>query len=136
MDFDTEQYIRKSPILTCNCGHEKCNGLYIKVKPDQLTCWWTYLEQKKWVYGIIYRLNIIKITMENYTKEQMDDITSREEKALKALEELHFTPAAIVYKINVGGDVFADKLQPYLKDTKYSKNEDGTYSEKVEKSEK
>lgn len=67
--------------------------------------------------------------MEKYTKEQIEDITTREAKGLKLLQELNLSPAAILYKINIGDDRFVDKVQPYLKDTKYTQKEDGTYEE-------
>lgn len=57
----------------------------------------------------------------NYTKEQITDIEEREAKALKMLKELELTPAAQVQKVNIGNDIFADKLQPFLQDLKYTK---------------
>lgn len=67
--------------------------------------------------------------MDNYTEEQRKDILEREKKALEALKKLQMTPASVIYKMNMGDDVFADKVQPYLRDIKYKRNEDGTYSE-------
>lgn len=57
--------------------------------------------------------------MKEYTKEQIKDIKEREAKALEMLKELELTPAAQIYKINAGNDIFADKVQPYLQDLKY-----------------
>lgn len=57
--------------------------------------------------------------MQNYTPEEVKDIQEREAKALAALKELQLTPAASVQKVNIGGDVFADKLIPFLKDIKF-----------------
>ena len=59
--------------------------------------------------------------MDKYTPEQVTDITTRETKALAALKELQLTPAAQIYKVNIGNDIFADKLVPYLADIKYIK---------------
>lgn len=56
----------------------------------------------------------------NYTPEQVKEVQEREKKALEMLKELELTPAAMVEKFNVGDDVFADRVIPYLKDTKYS----------------
>lgn len=62
--------------------------------------------------------------MENkYTPEQIADIKEREEKALKALTDLQLNPSAIVQKVNIGQDVFADKVIPYLQDLKYANPE-------------
>lgn len=54
-----------------------------------------------------------------YTQEMKDEILSRTEKAKNYLEELQLEPAAIVSKVNVGNDIFADAVQPYLRDLKY-----------------
>lgn len=56
----------------------------------------------------------------NYTPEQISDVRDREEKGLAALKELNLTPAAQITKVNVGNDVFADRLIPFLQDTKYT----------------
>ncbi len=61
--------------------------------------------------------------MEKYTDEQIKDVQEREAKALEVLKELQLSPAAVVHKVNLGDDVFADKVQPYLRDIKYSKPE-------------
>lgn len=58
--------------------------------------------------------------MNNYTQEQVEDIKEREAKALDTLKELNLTPACQVFKVNVGNDTFADKVVPYLQDTKYA----------------
>lgn len=60
------------------------------------------------------------MTTEKYTPEQIKDITEREAKGLQALKDLQLTPACAVQKINVGNDVFADKVNAYLQDTKYT----------------
>lgn len=57
--------------------------------------------------------------MQNYTEEQIKDITEREQKALNFLKELKLSPAASIQKVNIGGDAFADKLIPFLRDFKY-----------------
>lgn len=67
-----------------------------------------------------------------YTPEQEKDIRSREQKGLDAIKELELTPAAQVVKVNVGNDVFADKVVPYLQDTRYAKKEDKPDSEAKE----
>lgn len=55
------------------------------------------------------------------TDEQIKDIQEREAKGLQALKDLQLTPAAVVQKINLGDgtDIFVDKVQPYLADTKW-----------------
>lgn len=58
--------------------------------------------------------------MSTFTPEQVEDVKAREAKALAYLKELQLTPAAQISKVNMGNDVFADKLVCYLNDTKYS----------------
>lgn len=58
-----------------------------------------------------------------YTQEQKDEIMERVKIALEKLKELQLTPAAQVYKVNIGDDTFADKFIPYLQDTKYNDKE-------------
>ena len=71
----------------------------------------------------------------NYTKEQVKDITTREKKALEILQEMNVTPAAVIQKVRMntsdGTEIFVDKIIPYLADTKYVLKSDGTYEEKV-----
>jgi hypothetical protein len=55
-----------------------------------------------------------------YTSDQIKDITTREAQGLEALKALQLTPACAVQKINIGNDVFADRVSAYLQDTKYS----------------
>lgn len=55
-----------------------------------------------------------------YTPEQIRDITAREKEGLEHLRRLQLTPACQVVKHNIGDDVFADKMYPYLADTKYA----------------
>ncbi len=57
--------------------------------------------------------------MEKYTKEQIKDVEEREAKALVMLKELQLTPAAVLQKVNMGGDMFVDKVICYLQDIKY-----------------
>lgn len=59
----------------------------------------------------------------NYSEEQIKDIQEREAKGLQALKDLELSPAAVVSKVNIGDDKFADRVQCYLADTKYSKKE-------------
>lgn len=54
-----------------------------------------------------------------YTPQQVEDIKEREAKGLAYLKELELTPAAQVYKQNLGNDVFVDKIVPFLQDIKY-----------------
>ena len=61
--------------------------------------------------------------MEKYSKDEVKDIQDREKKALKMLAELELTPAAQVYKQNIGNDVFVDKVTCYLQDIRYKKDE-------------
>lgn len=58
--------------------------------------------------------------MQNYTPEQIEDIKSRETKALDMLRELQLTPAIQMQAVNIGNDIFAMKPMPYLQDFKYS----------------
>ena len=60
------------------------------------------------------------MNQDQYTKEQQKDIEDRVAKAQEALKELQLQPAAQIYKINMGDDVFGDRLIPYLQDLKYS----------------
>lgn len=60
----------------------------------------------------------------NYTEEMKKDIQTREKKALQCLKDLELTPAAQVYKQNIGNDMFVDKVTPYLQDLKYKENEE------------
>lgn len=62
--------------------------------------------------------------MADYTPEQVEDITKREKAAIEYLKENQLTPAAGVSKVNIGGDMFVDKVQPFLQDTKYTKKEE------------
>lgn len=58
--------------------------------------------------------------MENkYSRVQIDDIKGREKEGLEQLKKLRLTPACQIVKENIGADVFADKLYPYLADTKF-----------------
>lgn len=59
-----------------------------------------------------------------YTDDQIKDIQEREAMGLKMLKELELTPAALLTKVNTGNDLFADKVQPYLQDTKYNGGSD------------
>lgn len=54
-----------------------------------------------------------------YSEDQIKDITEREKKGLEALKALNLTPAAQIIKVNLGNDIFGDKLTPYLADTLY-----------------
>ena len=60
--------------------------------------------------------------MKTYTEEETKDITEREKKCLDFLKENQMTPAAQVSKLQMGNDIFADKVQPYLQDTKFQKD--------------
>lgn len=55
----------------------------------------------------------------NYTKEQIEDITKREKECLDFLKEHQMTPSCQIQKVNMGNDVFADKVIPFLMDLKY-----------------
>lgn len=55
-----------------------------------------------------------------YTDSQKKDISDRVAKAQKMLEELQLHPAAQVSVVNIGEDVFAQKVVSYLQDDKYS----------------
>ncbi len=56
---------------------------------------------------------------EPYTKEQIAEVEEREKKALAYLKENFLTPAASIQKVNLGNDVFGDRLIPFLRDFKY-----------------
>lgn len=64
--------------------------------------------------------------MEKYTEKQMDDIKAREKEALEALKRLNLTPACQIFKehLDTQGDVFGDRLYPYLQDVKYVRKGD------------
>jgi len=57
--------------------------------------------------------------MENLTEEQKKDIEERLKKAEVCLKDLQLFPSAIVQKVNLGDDTFADKVICYLADAKY-----------------
>lgn len=46
VNFHQDEWIPKKEILQCCCSNPHCNGWYIKVKEDQTTCWWTYVDSK------------------------------------------------------------------------------------------
>lgn len=60
------------------------------------------------------------------TEEQIKDITEREKKALEYLKENGLTPAAVIQKINLGDNTFADKIIAYLQDVRYSQKPEDT----------
>ena len=70
--------------------------------------------------------------MDKYTPSEIKDIQDREKKALKMLAELELTPACQIYKQNIGNDIFVDKVQPYLADTRYVKKPTEENKESVE----
>lgn len=55
----------------------------------------------------------------NYTPEQIKDISEREKKCLEFLKENQLTPSAVMQKVNIGQDIFVDKVTPYLQDLKF-----------------
>lgn len=55
-----------------------------------------------------------------YTADQAKDIEERVENARILLEELNLRPSSSVSVVNIGNDVFAQKVTPFLQDTKYS----------------
>lgn len=57
---------------------------------------------------------------EAYSEEEKKDIEDRVAKARMALEDLQLKPSASISASNIGDDVFALKVAPYLQDTKYS----------------
>jgi len=58
-----------------------------------------------------------------YSPEQIEDIKDREAKAIEALKELQLTPSAQIVSVNIGDDVFATKVIPYLADIKFVQKE-------------
>lgn len=59
-----------------------------------------------------------------YTDEEIADVQAREKAALEYLKENGLQPAAIVSKVKLdnpeGFDIFADRVQAYLQDTRYA----------------
>ena len=53
-------------------------------------------------------------------EKQIKDIQDREAKALAYLKANFLTPACIIEKVRIEGDIFVDKLRPYLQDLKYT----------------
>lgn len=141
-EFKTKEYIPKLPVLSCCCSHPRCNGFYVKVKEDQTSCYLSYVDKKyltKENNGIIKPLQVINLTKEIYmpiyNEEQKKDIKERTNKAIEVLNELNLAPQAQVSKAIVntqdGQELFADRVQPYLQDTKYVAEGD-IYVEKQE----
>lgn len=62
---------------------------------------------------------------QKYTDEQIADIEAREKEALETLTRLQLNPSAIIHKVNLGNDTFADKVTPYLADLKYAQPSSG-----------
>lgn len=58
--------------------------------------------------------------METLTPEQQKDVAQRVKDAHSYLESKDLSVACQIAKENIGNDVFADKLYPYLQDIKYS----------------
>lgn len=58
-----------------------------------------------------------------YSPEEKLDIEERSEKASQFLKELELTPQALISANNLGGDTFGFKVQIYLQDLKYKKEE-------------
>lgn len=58
--------------------------------------------------------------METLTKDQQKDIAVRVSKAHIFLKENDLTIACQITKENLGDDVFADRLTPYLQDVRFS----------------
>lgn len=54
------------------------------------------------------------------TAEQVKDIEERVASAKKSLEELQLKPVASVQSVNVGDDVFSQKVIVYLQDLKFT----------------
>lgn len=67
----------------------------------------------------------------NYTELEIKDIKERVSKAAEYLKSVNLSLSAVVQKVKIGreetngqeGDVFGDKVIPYLQDTKYQKEE-------------
>lgn len=59
---------------------------------------------------------------QDYSPGQKKDINDRVEKAKKALQDLQLQPMASVQSVNVGDDVFSQKVIVYLADLKYIKS--------------
>lgn len=57
---------------------------------------------------------------EQFSSEQIKDIEERVEKAKSSLQELNLRPSSQVSIVNLGEDVFAQKVVSFLQDTKYT----------------
>jgi len=70
--------------------------------------------------------------MNNYTEEQLKDIKERQEKLIAYCTELEVQPLIRATKELIkDGNVYADKLEIVLMDTKYIPKEDKVIAEKV-----
>ena len=58
----------------------------------------------------------------DYSDDMKADINERVAKAKKLLEELQLQPQASVQSVNMGDDIFAQKVIVYLQDTRYTKS--------------
>lgn len=57
--------------------------------------------------------------MNNYTQEQTDDIKARQEKLINTFKELEMQPMIQSKKEAIAENVYADRLEIVLVDTKY-----------------
>jgi len=57
--------------------------------------------------------------MNNYTQEQTDDIKARQEKLISIFKELEMQPMIQSKKEAIAENVYADRLEIVLVDTKY-----------------
>lgn len=58
----------------------------------------------------------------DYSDDMKADINERVAKAKKLLEELQLQPQASVQSVNMGDDIFAQKIIVYLQDVRYTKS--------------
>ena len=61
--------------------------------------------------------------MPDLTEEEIKDIKKRQADALEYLKSVNLTPASVIEKVLVGKDTFADRVIPYLRDTRYLSND-------------
>jgi hypothetical protein len=71
--------------------------------------------------------------MNNYTPEQLADIKTRQEAVIAFVEKQEIAVMSRIAKVPLEGkiDLFVDKVEIILVDTKYAPKEDNVVAEKV-----
>lgn len=70
--------------------------------------------------------------MNNYTEEQLKDIQTRQDKLIELFKEMEIRPMIQSKKEAIAENVYADRLEIVLVDTKYLPKEEPVVAEKVE----